>query len=171
MYREARQIHDISITDVTTDLKETTNSKILSITVTIENKGDFSETFNFAVSAGPCALKKVRLSLSAGSSTTVTATVPQSYQVTFVDGSRTTIKTIVSVIPEEFNAGDNEKYVYVEGINILSSTIEFSFYPMIIVFILLVVCLYGFIKMFVSERSLLLLYYMKVKSYFTKRFQ
>ena len=170
LYRKQNLLlHDISITNVTTDLRNTTNKATLSVTVTIENKGNFTETFNFAISAGPYTLTKVCLSLSAKTSTTVTATVQQSYRIVFVDSSKVTIKATASILPEEFNAGDNEKYIYVEGVNIMSLPRDFSLYPMIPVFVTLITGLYGFTKMLASERTPLLQYWMKVKDYFTKK--
>jgi len=162
-------LHDISITNVTTDLGNTTNKLTLSVTVTIENKGNFAETFNFAISAGPHTLTRVRLSLSAKASTTITATVPQSYQIVPVDTSKITIKATTGILPEEFNAGDNEKYVQVRGVNIISPTQHFSPYPIITVFVILILSLYGFTKMLASERPPLLGYWMKMKSHFTKK--
>ena len=162
-------LHDISITNVITDLKKTNNEGTLSLTVMIKNKGNFTENFNLTIYAGPYTLTKVCLSLSAKASTTVTATVPQSYRISFVNGSRTTIKVTASTIPEEFNEGDNQKYVCIQGINIISPTREFSVYPMIPIVVILIIATYGFIQMLASQRLPLLAYWMKVKKLFHKK--
>ncbi|MBE0511780.1 hypothetical protein IBX38_01880, partial [Candidatus Bathyarchaeota archaeon] len=85
-------LHDISITKVTTELENTTNKLTLSVTVTIENKGDFTETFDFTISAGSRTLVRVCLSLPAKANATVRATVPQSYKIVPVDSSKITVK-------------------------------------------------------------------------------
>ena len=162
-------LHDISITNVTTKLGSTKDELTLSVTATIENKGNFPENFNFAISAGPYTLKRVHLSLPAETSTTVTATVPQSHKIVLVDTSKTTIKATASTLPEEFNAGDNEKYVQVKGVHIFSPTKNLSPYPIILVLFMIILGFYGFTRIMGSERPPLVERWTKVKSHFTKK--
>jgi len=171
LYRKENVLlHDISITNVTTELKNTTNELRLSVTVTIENTGSFPETFDFTISAGPHTLTRVRLSLPPEASTTVRATVPQSYRITPVDSSKITVKATASILPEEFNGGDNEEYIEVKGVHLVSLTQDFSPYPLIFVFIMLIVSLRVLYKMLASERPPLLKHWIKMKNHFTETF-
>ena len=171
LYRKENVLlHDISITNVTTELRNTEDELRLSVTVTIENIGSFPETFDFTISAGSHRLKRVRLSLSPKASTTVKATVPQSYRITPVDSSKITVKTTASILPEEFNGGDNEQYTEVRGVHLVSLAQDFSPYPLIFVFIMLIVCLRFLYKMLASERPPLLKQWIKMKNSFTHTF-
>jgi len=167
LYRKQNVLlHDISITKVTTELKNTTNKLTLSVAVTIENTGSFTETFNFTLSAGPIKLTRLRLSLPAKASTTVEATVPQSYRIVPVDSSKITVRAKVSILPEEFNGGDNEEYLEVKGVHLISLARDFSPYPIILAFVMIIVILYALAKMIASERPPLLEYWMKMKNHF-----
>ena len=169
LYRKQNVLlHDISITKVATELENTTNKLTLSVTATIENKGDFAETFDFTISAGSRTLVRVCLSLPAKANATVRATVPQSYRIVPVDSSKITVKAKASILQEEFNGGDNEEYVEVKGVHLVSLTQDFSPYPVILAFVMVIVILYALAKMIASERPPLLNYWMKVKNYFTK---
>jgi len=171
LYRKQNLLlHDISITKVTTKLENTTNKLTLSVAVTIENRGDFAETFDFTISAGSRTLVRVCLSLPAKASTTVEATVPQSYRIVPVDSSKITVRAKASILPEEFNAGDNEEYLEVKGVHLISLARDFSPYPIILAFVMIIVILYSLARMLASERPPLLEYWMKMKNHFTKTF-
>jgi len=171
LYRkENLLLHDISITNVATELENTTNKLTLSVAVTIENRGDFAETFDFTISAGSRTLVRVCLSLPAKASTTVEATVPQSYRIVPVDSSKITVRAKASILPEEFNAGDNEEYLEVKGVHLISLARDFSPYPIILAFVMIIVILYSLARMLASERPPLLEYWMKMKNHFTKTF-
>jgi hypothetical protein len=167
-------LHDISVTDVTVHLKNTTNERSLSIITTIENEGNFTETFDFTIRAGAILLTINTLSLSPKASRTVTFTVTQPYRVEFVSGNlKTLIEATASIVAEEFNANNNTKFVYVEGIIIGWSIQDLSFYSIIYVFAffaVLITIFYGLLKMLMSERPPLLKYWRRIQGYFAKKF-
>jgi len=167
LYRKQNVLlHDISITKLATELENTTNKLTLSVTATIENTGDFAETFDFVISAGSRTLVMVCLSLPAKANATVRATVPQSYRIVPVDSSQIKVRAKASILPEEFNAGDNEEYLEVKGVHLISLARDFSPYPIILAFVMIIVILYALAKMIASERPPPLDYWMKMKKHF-----
>lgn len=165
--RRSVMLHDISITDVTTRLRNATNERSLSIVVAIENRGNFSETFDFTIRCG-IVTAFYRLSLTAKANTTVTFTVTEPYRVTFVDSCKTMIEARATIVPEEFNAGDNVIHVYVEDVVIIPPE-GFSSYLMIFPIVIFVIIPFVFLKMLMSERPLLLRYWMRIRRYFAKK--
>ena len=165
--RRSVMLHDISITDVTTRLRNATNERSLSIIVAIENRGNFSETFGFTIRCG-FITTFYRLSLTAKANTTVTFTVPKPYRVTFVNSCKTMIEARAGIVPEEFNAGDNVKRVYVKGVIIIPPE-GFSPYLMIFPIVVFAITSFVFLKILMSERPQLLRYWMRIRRYFAKK--
>ena len=169
LYRKQNLLlHDISITDVTTELENVANKLTLSVTATIENTGSFTESFDFTLSAGSIKLAKLHLSLPAKASTTVEATVPQSYRIVPVETSKIKVRATASILSDEFNGGDNEEHVEVEGVHLVSLTRDFSPYPILLAFVMVIVTIYALARMIVTENPPLSNYWTKMKNHLTK---
>lgn len=160
-------LHDISVADVRVRLRNT-NEMSPSITVTVENRGNFTETFYFTIKANAFTLMRMHLSLPAKANTTVTFTLTQRYRFILTNYSKTMIKAMTSVLPEEFNAGDNVKKVYIQGM-ILLQTPNYSPHLMVFPMVIFAITCFGFLKTLGSERPLLLKYWTRTWSYFGKK--
>jgi len=160
------QLHDVSVDDVRVSLGNA-NEKSVSITATIENRGNFTETFEFTIQAGALTLMAKRLSLRAKAITVIAFNLTQPYRVILTDYPITMIKVMTDVLPEEFNLADNVKQVYIKGVIILDIP-DYSPYAMLFLAIFTVVC-FNFLKMLGSERPLLLRYLARAWNYSAKK--
>lgn len=167
--RRSVMFHNISITNVTILLRNATNEGSLSIIVAIENRGNFTETFDLAIRSGARGLIVVCLTLAAGANTTVTFTVTKPYRVAFVNYSRTMIEAVASIVPEEFDEGDNVRRVYADGVIITLPKQDSSLHATIFILAMAIMTLWGFLKILMSERPPLLRYWMRMRRYFAKK--
>jgi hypothetical protein len=67
-------VHDIAVTDVTPSKTVVGQGYSLNINVTVENQGDFTETFNVTVYANATSITTQTVTLTSGNSTTITFT-------------------------------------------------------------------------------------------------
>lgn len=119
------KLHDISITNVTFSFHAAQNEEILLIIVELENRGNFTEFFNFTIRYYLYTLVSLQLLLDINSRTTVTYTVTKPYSVVFNNSSKTMLLVSVDKIYEEFDLSDNLKQVYIEGVTIVKSEAQF----------------------------------------------
>jgi len=102
-------VHDIAVTSVTTNTTVVAPGQAVNVTVSVENQGDFDETFNVGVYYNISLIGAQNgVSLNAGNST-VLAFV---WDTTSVPESNNVIKANATVVPGETETTDNE---YVGG--------------------------------------------------------
>lgn len=171
--RRSVQLHNVSITDVTIHfLNVGKNGGTLSIIVNIENRGNFTESFDLTIHAYSLTLASLNLSLTPKNYTTVNFTVSEPYRVIFAKSLKTMVTVATSIIPEEFNVGDNVEQLCIEGVAITKSKPRLRLNPLaclILIFAMLITIPYCLFKTATEERPLLLRYLMRGKSYLTKK--
>ena len=98
--------HDIAITSVVPSPTEVTIGGNVTISVNVENEGDFDETFDVTVYYDDTPIEtKTDISLEDGTSTTLTFT----WDTTDVAEGTYTIKATASVVPNETETADNTR--------------------------------------------------------------
>jgi len=154
--RRELKFHDVSITNV--DLRfqnhDSENEESLLITVDIENKGNFTESFNFMIKLYSFTLTSFQLSLTAKSRTTLNYRVTKPYKIVFLNSSKTMLNIIVDNILEEFNLADNIRQINLEGVAIVKPERCFSprmLESIIVVFLIVLITAYIFFKLVISE--------------------
>lgn len=177
--RRARSVllRDISITDVMIHLRNSTNGGSVFVTVTVENRGNLTETFDFTIHFYGYAFRSrahtlvsVSMSLLAKARTTLTYTLTYPYRVSFGNYSGQMIEVRVGGVPEEFNMGDNVKRVYLEGAIISRISPQFSEYSVFFAFPIFVIPPLVFLKVLLSHRPPLMRYLIRMRGYLTKKF-
>jgi len=166
------QLHDISITDVTTRFLDAKNKETLLIIVTVENRGNFTESFDLTIRASTHLLTSFHLSLAAKANTTVDVTVAHPYSIVFVNNLETMITATASIVPEEFNQGDNVKSINIKGMVIILRERYSSWYPAASLFLILamfIVIPYGLLRLLMSERLIIIGYLKRTKSDFARK--
>lgn len=119
------KVHDISITNVTLSFDHVQNEETLLISVELENRGNFTEFFNFTIGSYSFRLMSLQLLLEIKSRKTITYTVTKPYSVVFNNSSKTMLLLSVDGIPEEFDLSDNSRQVCIEGVAIVKSEAQF----------------------------------------------
>jgi hypothetical protein len=156
--------HDISITNVNLCFQDTQEGEILFISVGIENKGNFTEFFNFTILACSLRLASSQLLLSAASRIIVNYTITKPYSIVFINSSKTILAISVDDLPEEFDLSDNLKQVCLEGVVIIKPEAKFSPHileSLIGIFLLTAIAVYVFFKIITSDTIFRLKHWMK----------
>jgi outer membrane protein assembly factor BamB len=96
-------IHNIAVSDLTESKLEVGQGYALNINSTVQNNGDTAETFNMTAYANGTAIETKELTLTNGSSTTVTFVWDTT---SFVYGNYS-ISAIATSVPDETNSTDN----------------------------------------------------------------
>jgi len=102
-------IHDIAVTNVTTSKTVVGQGYFSNVTVTLENQGDFEETFDVAVHYNETAItlpngkNHTTTTLTSGNSTTITLT----WNTTGVAKGNYTISAVADTVPDETDTDDN----------------------------------------------------------------
>lgn len=102
------ELHDIAVTNVTFSPENLTGAETLSVTVTVENQGDFTEDFNITVYYDSSTIfNYTRLTLASGAKRNVTFVSTEPYRFIIGSHSRHVIKVEVSSVLGELDRGDN----------------------------------------------------------------
>jgi len=98
-------VHDIAVTDVKASPTRVIPGDLVTITVTVENQGDFTETFTVTTFYDNtiAAPSQTVTDLAAGASTTLNFT----WNTTGIPVGDTTIKAEAGIVPGEGDIGDN----------------------------------------------------------------
>jgi len=97
-------IHDVAVTNVTSSKTVVGQGYSLNINVTVENQGDYTETFNVTVYANTTIIEtKTNITLTSGNSTTLTFT----WNTTGVAKGNYTITVEATHLPGETDTTDN----------------------------------------------------------------
>jgi hypothetical protein len=98
-------IHDVAVTSVTSSKTVVGQGYVGNITVTVQNQGNFTETFNVTVYANTTFAASQNVTLSSGNSTSITLT----WNTTgFVYGNYT-MKAYAWPVPGETNGANNNR--------------------------------------------------------------
>jgi len=95
--------HDVAVTNVTPSRTLVHQGYSVSINVTVENQGDFTETFDVTAYANTTKIDSTSVTLAAGISTNLTFT----WKPWFFDKGNYTISAEASVVPGELDTADN----------------------------------------------------------------
>jgi len=98
-------IADIATTNVSTSKTVVGQGYNVSLSVTVENQGDYTETFNLTVYANETIIETKEVTLTSGNSTTITFTWNTSG---FAKGNYT-ISAVADTVPGETDTADNTK--------------------------------------------------------------
>jgi len=104
-----RRVHDVAVTDVTPLKIGVGQGYSVSVNVTVENQGDYTETFNLTAYYDDHVIEEQEITISSMSSTTVTF----SWNTTGVLIGNYTISASVNPVPDEIDTDDN---TYVDGL-------------------------------------------------------
>jgi outer membrane protein assembly factor BamB len=96
-------IHDIAVANVTSCKTVIGQGYSAHISITVENKGDYSETFNITAYANTTAIKSENITLAGGNSQTLTLT----WHTTGFALGNYTLTAQASTVPNEANTTDN----------------------------------------------------------------
>jgi hypothetical protein len=97
--------HDVAVTNVSKLKTVVYQGYTCNISVTVENQGSFTETFNVTVYANDTAIQTKTLTLTSGNSTTLTFTWDTSG---FAKGNYT-ISAVADTVPGETDTADNNR--------------------------------------------------------------
>jgi hypothetical protein len=95
--------HDVAVTNVTPSRTVVHQGYSVAVNVTVENQGEFTETFNVTAYANTTIIDSSSVTLDAGSSTTLTFT----WNPWFSAPGNYTISAEASVVPYEQDTADN----------------------------------------------------------------
>jgi len=105
LFIEPPELHDIAVSHVETSETAIEQGYSLFINVTVQNQGDFSETFSLAVYFDSNVIETQSVFLGSGASKTLTFT----WDTTDVPIGDYTISAYVSTVPGEIDTADNTK--------------------------------------------------------------
>jgi GH35 family endo-1,4-beta-xylanase len=95
--------HDVAVADVSPSKSVICQNYTIPIQVTVENQGDYTETFNATIYANMTAVETREITLTKGSSTTLTFTL----NTTSFDKGRYTLRAIADTVLGETDTEDN----------------------------------------------------------------
>lgn len=155
------ELHDVAVTDVTVSLRNAVGKDALFIMVTVENQGDFGETFNVTVYCdSSTAFTRTNVTLGAGASTTITLS---STRDQIISGYHT-VRAEASTVLGELNTDDNTLFAVFKGMIVKSpaaakkplSAVLMKTITAIFVFVTFGIAAIGFLKILMMERLPLL---------------
>lgn len=147
--------HDVALTDLSVFSKNVSGSERLVVRFTVQNKGDFAESFNVTVSFDSSPMYYTQLTLAPNESKTVTFSPDDSYRYLWSSFSLHTVDAQASVLRGEFNVSNNFCRTFFYG-HIIQKSLpqEFPF----AVFVVVGLLIFGFAAkrfvgvLFMSER-------------------
>jgi len=113
--------HDIRIVGVTGMIINASDAETLTVSFTVENVGDFSETFNVTVHVDSDLVYQSRLTLESGGSRTVTFSPVDASKYIWSDFIQHRIRGEISFLPGEFDVGNNVCFGHFESKKIYRS--------------------------------------------------
>ena len=108
LVKVAPEVHDVAVTNVTSSKTVVGQGYSASINITVENQGDYTETFNVTLYANETSIELQTITLTNGSSTTLTFAWNTSG---FAYGNYT-ISAFADTVPAETDTADN---TYTDG--------------------------------------------------------
>jgi hypothetical protein len=96
-------IHDVAVTNVTSAKTVICQGYGGNLTVTVQNQGNFTETFNVTAYANTTSIASQNVTLSSGNSTNITFT----WNTTGFAKGNYTIKAVADTVPGETDTADN----------------------------------------------------------------
>lgn len=162
------EVHDVAVTDLEVSLNGISGNETLSVTVTVENKGDFLEAFDVTVYYDSFTIfGTADLTLAKGARRTLLFT---SSEERFISGfhSRHLIETEATAVLGELDTGDNYRRMYFYGriVKASSPVIGLSsdiFFGVVFVVLFGIVAIV-FLKVVTSERFLRLVSRLNIRS-------
>jgi len=112
---------DIRIVGVTGTITNASDVETLIVSFTVENVGDFSETFNVTVHIDSDLVYQGRLTLEPGSSRTITFSPADASKYIWSDFLQHRIRGEISFLQEEFDVENNVCYGHFESKKIYRS--------------------------------------------------
>jgi len=104
--------HDIALTDLTVFSKNVSGLETLIITFTVENMGDYTETFNVTVFFDFSVMYYTELTLASKKNQTITFSPKDSFNYIWGNFSRHAVQAKTSVLTKEFNISNNFQRAY-----------------------------------------------------------
>jgi hypothetical protein len=110
------KVHDVSVMDTKTIVLNVSNTYSLIVTLNVKNLGGFDESFDVYLYQFGYKVTYAHVSLAAKSYKTLNLTIADPYRVFISNSSKTELTLATSLIPEEYNLGDNTNYLFLEGV-------------------------------------------------------
>jgi len=109
--------HDVAITDLSVSVENVTGDPALRVSVTAENQGEFSETFSVSVTYDfRTVLFSFEVTLEPGERANLTFVPMESAKLILATFSQHTVVAEATVLDGEFDAADNTRTAFFEGI-------------------------------------------------------
>jgi hypothetical protein len=151
-----RELHDVAVTKITASLMKAAGEKYLSVMVTVENQGNFTETLNVTTYCDLVSFNTTNINLATGAKTTITCIFMQPQ---FILGYHT-IKARVTTVLGEVDRDDNSLSTTFKGLIINSPvlvqkpllSILIDIFTAISVFVTFGMAAIAFLKILMSER-------------------
>ena len=166
-----RENHDITVTDLVVSTRNVSNQESLFIILTVENQGEFTETFELIVFYDSEVIFSLYITLKSGENITVTFSPKESFQYIWGTHSMHVIEAKVNNIPGEFDITDNAQFVYFEG-KVLENPSPAYLSPIFFALAvngIVATVVVGVFRMLVSDRPLLFVYLRKARSFIKRK--
>jgi hypothetical protein len=148
--------HNVRIGNVTATLQNSSDAATLIVSVTVQNAGDFRETFNATVHIDSDLVYRSQLTLEPGNIETITFSPSNASKYIWSNFIHHRVRAEISPLPEEFDVEDNirdEYYVskIVQGSALMRVPDALFALSGILIFGLMG---YGFIRLLMSDKPL-----------------